>query len=144
MAGGKGRPPTYKKEYAAQAAKLCALGATDQDIADFYGVTTRTVCRWKITHPEFCHALTINKGDYDDHVERSLAMRAIGYSHPDVDIRVVDGVIVQTPITKYYPPDTKAALAWLYNRRKGQWTPVQNPDEAEPKPIIINLINPNG
>lgn len=44
---GNGRPPTYKPEYAKQAAKLCELGATDLDIAEFFGVSVRTVYRWK-------------------------------------------------------------------------------------------------
>lgn len=32
----RGRPTDYKPEYAEQAAKLCALGATDMDLADFF------------------------------------------------------------------------------------------------------------
>ena len=36
-----GRPPKYKPEFAEQAEKLCALGATDADLADFFkGVRT--------------------------------------------------------------------------------------------------------
>lgn len=35
----KGRPSGYKPEYAEQARKLCLLGATDQEIADFFEVT---------------------------------------------------------------------------------------------------------
>jgi len=33
----------------------------------------------------------------------------------------VNGEIVQTPIRKYYPPDTTAAIFWLKNRRKETW-----------------------
>jgi hypothetical protein len=31
----RGRPSTFKPEYVEQAKKLCLLGATDEDIADF-------------------------------------------------------------------------------------------------------------
>jgi len=31
-----GRPPKYKSEFAAQAQKLCLLGATDKDLAEFF------------------------------------------------------------------------------------------------------------
>ena len=57
----------------------------------------------------------------DERVERSLFARANGYEHDEVDIRVVSGEIVQTPIRKYYPPDTTAAIFWLKNRRPDLW-----------------------
>ena len=47
----------------------------------------------------------------------AVCSRANGYEHDEVDIRVVSGEIVQTPIRKYYPPDTTAAIFWLKNRR---------------------------
>lgn len=122
------RPSKYKAEFAKQAEKLCQLGATDQDLADFFEVTTRTIDNWKVQHEPFFQALSTAKSGYDDQVERALAMRAIGYSHPDTDIRVIDGQIVQTEIIKHYPPDTKAALAWLYNRRKDKWHPLPQGD----------------
>ena len=123
-----GRPTKYKAEYAKQAAKLCELGATDMDLADFFGVEVRTVYRWKVRHKPFSQALSASKGGYDARVERAVALRAIGYSHPDVDIRVIEGKVVITQITKHYPPDTKAALAWLYNRKAVDWHP--NPTGA--------------
>lgn len=33
-----GRPTAYRKEYVKQAEKLCALGATDPEIADFFSI----------------------------------------------------------------------------------------------------------
>jgi hypothetical protein len=42
-----------------------------------------------------------------------------------VDIRVVGGDIVQTPIRKFYPPDTTAAIFWLKNRAPAQWRDKQ-------------------
>ena len=42
----------------------------------------------------------------DANVADRLYQRAMGYEAPDVDIRVVGGEIIQTPLTKYYPPDT--------------------------------------
>ena len=38
-----GRPTRYKKEFAHQASILCKLGATDDDLADFFDVTDRTI-----------------------------------------------------------------------------------------------------
>jgi hypothetical protein len=52
-----GRPTACCAEYAGQATKLCRLGATDAQLADFFGVDDRTIARWKAGKPEFCRAL---------------------------------------------------------------------------------------
>lgn len=114
MAGG--RPSKYKPEYAQQAAKLCALGAVDSQLADFFEVSVSTINLWKIQHFEFSESLAIPKEQADTRVEQSLYRRALGYEHDEVDIRVVNGEIVQTPLRKHYPPDTAAATIWLKNR----------------------------
>lgn len=121
-----GRPSKFKEEFVTQAEKLCKLGATDIEIADFFKVDVRTIYRWKAENDAFCHALKSGKEDADERVERSLFSRAIGYEHEEVDIRVVGGEIVQTPIRKYYAPDTTAGIFWLKNRRSEQWRDKQD------------------
>ncbi len=117
----RGRPTKYKPEYVAQAEKLCALGATDIEIADFFEVDVRTLYRWKGEHEDFCQALKVAKEVADRRVERSLFARATGYEHDEVDIRVIQNEVVQTPIRKFYPPDTTAAIFWLKNRDQAKW-----------------------
>lgn len=116
-----GRPTDYRPEFIQQAKDQCELGATDQELADFFNVSVRTLYRWKNTYPEFCHALKAGKAPTDERVERSLLERAIGYERDEVDIRVVNGEIVQTTIRKFYPPDTTAAIFWLKNRKPTEW-----------------------
>jgi len=116
-----GRPSKYKPEYAAQAAKLCALGATDAQLADFFEVAISTIALWKVQHAEFSDAIKVPKAEADERVEQSLYRRAMGYEHDEVDIRVVGGEIVETPIRRYYPPDTAALIFWLKNRKKDEW-----------------------
>lgn len=111
-----GRPTKYKAEFASQAAKLCALGATDAQLADFFGVAISTINLWKVEHQEFSDAIKVPKTEADERVVQSLYRRAMGYEHDEVDIRVIEGQIVQTPIRKHYPPDTAAAAFWLKNR----------------------------
>src|SRR6478752_4057215 len=103
-----GRPSKYKPDYAKQAAKLCLLGATDAQLADFFEVAVSTVNLWKVQYPEFSESIKLPKAESDTRVEQSLYMRAMGYEHDEVDIRVVGGGLVQTPIRKFYPPDTTA------------------------------------
>jgi hypothetical protein len=115
------RPSKFKQEYIEQARKLCKLGATDRELADFFEVTEKTLNNWKLESDEFLQSLKSGKDEADDRVERSLFARAVGYVHDDIDIRVVEGRIVETPIVKHYPPDTTAAIFWLKNRRKEEW-----------------------
>lgn len=123
----RGRPTKFKSEYVEQAKKLCQLGATDVEIADFFDIEVRTLYRWKGEHDKFCQALKVGKAVADERVERSLFARANGYEHDEVDIRVVGQEIVQTPIRKFYPPDTTACIFWLKNRRPEDWRDkVQN------------------
>lgn len=123
---GVGRPSLFRDEFASQAKKLAALGATDLEMADFFGVNVATLHRWKAGRPEFCESLKAGKEESDERVTRSLFSRATGYEHDEVDIRVVNGAVVQTPVRKFYPPDTVACIFWLKNRRPDLWRDKQD------------------
>lgn len=137
---GRGRPSSYNEDIPKHAEKLCNLGATNAELADFFEVSERTIERWSCEKEEFRRALRSGKDPADDRVERSLYHRAVGYSHPDIDIRVIDGQIVKTEITKHYPPDTKAALAWLYNRRKDKWHPQPDAQQASDITEVLSKL----
>lgn len=128
MAGG--RPSKYKPEFVKQAAKLTGLGATDPELADFFEVSVSTLSQWKIVYPEFMEALKLGKETADQRVVNSLYHRAMGYSHPEDDIRVVNGELVITPTIKHYPPDTTAAIFWLKNRDKANWRDKQEVEHS--------------
>jgi hypothetical protein len=118
-----GRPCLYKPEYAEQARKLCELGATDADLADFFSVTTVTIWRWAGKFPEFCNALKTGKDVADERVERSLYHRAVGYTYDAVKIFMPSGADapVYAPYQEHVPPDATSALFWLKNRRPDAW-----------------------
>ena len=42
----------------------------------------------------------------------------MGFVAPDIDIRVIENRIVETPLEKSYPPDTTAAIFWLRTDRR--------------------------
>lgn len=116
-----GRPTDYKTEYAEQAYKLCLLAATDADLAQFFEVSEQTINAWKQVHPKFLESLKRGKAVADAEVADRLYRRAMGYEHPDLYITQYQGKIVQSEITKYYPPDTTAAIFWLKNRQPDKW-----------------------
>jgi hypothetical protein len=119
----RGRPSSYKPEFVAQAVKLCHLGATDVEMADFFGVETRTFYRWKNEFTEFCQALKTGKEAADERVERSLYHRATGYTFDAVKIFMPAGADapVYAPYREHVPPDTTAMIFWLKNRRSEAW-----------------------
>jgi hypothetical protein len=121
----RGRPTLYRPEYSAIARKMTAMGATDRDLAEAFGVTVVTIWRWQTAHEDFCSALKIEKGEFDNRVERSLAQRAVGYSFPAVKIMQHNGVPVRVEYDEHVPPDPGAAKLWLSNRRPEQWRDVR-------------------
>jgi hypothetical protein len=125
---GKGRPTAFKPEYAQQAKKLCELGATDMELADFFGVNVATIHRWKLTHQDFCDALRAGKSACDDRVERSLYNRAVGYEHDATKIFMPANATapVYAPYREHVPPDVGAAMSWLKNRRGDVWRDKQD------------------
>lgn len=116
-----GRPTAYRDEYAAQAEKLCRLGATDMELADFFGVDTRTIYRWKNVHEAFCQAVKVGKDKADERVERALYNRAVGYSYESEKVFQFQGAVVRAPIVEHVPPDPGAAFNWLKNRKPEEW-----------------------
>lgn len=118
-----GRPSDYKEEYADQARKLCLLGATDRELADFFEVCEATINNWKIDHPVFLESLKAGKAQADAEVAEKLFRRALGYSHDAVKI-VADAKSKEEHVvhyTEHYPPDTTAAIFWLKNRQRDKW-----------------------
>ena len=128
MAGG--RPTDYEEKYNEQAYKLCLLGATDKEMADFFGVSEVTLNAWKKAQPEFLKSLKKGKIQADADVAKSLYHRACGYEHPETKVFCTDGEITTYEITKYWPPDTGACMAWLKNRTRKLTEPWSDKHEV--------------
>lgn len=116
-----GRPEKWDEKYLKVAEVACKLGATDVELADMFGVSLRTINYWRANRPEFAAVLRVGKEVADARVERSLFARATGYEHDEVDIRVVNGEIVETKVRKFYPPDPTSMIFWLKNRDPAKW-----------------------
>ena len=123
---GGGTLPLYVKEFAELAFQMALLGATDPMLANTFHVTEKTILEWKNQHIEFALALSEGKEKADANVAQAMYHRAIGYSHDDVDIRVVDKTLTTTKITKHYPPEPVAGKFWLTNRQKKLWVDKVN------------------
>ena len=124
-----GRPPVYREEYLEQAKKLSLLGLTNDQMASFFEVSPTTFDRWLASNEEFRSAIKSCKTLADGDIAVSLFHRAKGYSHPDVEVKVIDGQVVMVDLIKHYPPDTGAAMAWLKNRQPKYWR--DRPEQSE-------------
>lgn len=137
----RGRPSPYKPEHAKQAKKLCALGATDIEIADFFSVSVATISNWKNDHKDFLEALKSGKAQSDERVERSLYHKAIGYSFDSEEIFQHRGRIIRAAVRKHIPPDTTAMIFWLKNRRKDQWRDRHEHTGADGGPFSVTIAH---
>lgn len=125
-----GAPSLYRPEYADQAYKLCLLGATDAELADFFHVTEQTVNNWKKEHQEFFESIKKGKEVADAEVAESLFHRAKGYSHPETKLFMYEGAVISEEVTKHYPPDPTSIIFWLKNRQPKKWRDKQEHDHT--------------
>lgn len=127
-----GRPTKYKPEFAAVARALCKRGATDYELALEFDVTTVTIWRWQGKYQDFCNALRVEKGSFDDRIERTLAQRALGYTYNSEKLFCYEGEVTRADVVEHVPPDVGAAKLWLTNRRPERWRDVTRQEHTGP------------
>jgi hypothetical protein len=140
MSGKKrGRPSKYDPiNYPKQVEKLCRLGATDREIADFFEVNEFTIARWKHRYTEFGEAIKRSKEELDAQVEKSLFRRAMGYTFKSEKIFNYQGTIVRAETEEHCPPDAASMIFWLKNRKPGEWRNAPIDPNADTKPPLID------
>jgi hypothetical protein len=142
----RGRPTKFEPIYCDQARKLCLLGATDKELADFFEISESTLNNWKHEYPEFLESIKEGKSSADANVATRLYQRALGFEHDSEEIKVVsDGNnlgshIERVPIKKIYPPDPTAAIFWLKNRRPKEWRDKQEIEQSGG--LTIKFVEP--
>lgn len=119
---GPGRKSAYQPKFAEQARKLCLLGATDAELADFFEVSETTINNWKAKHPAFLESIRAGKLIADAEVADSLYKRATGeFVQAEKVMKTADG-FEAVRYKQYIPGDPNAAYRWLLNRRRQNWT----------------------
>lgn len=136
----KGRPSLYRPQYAEQARKLCLLGFTDEELANFFGVCIATIYNWQRDHIDFLEAIRAGKVVADAEVADSLYRRATG-EHITAEKVVKNGECFEAiRFRQYIPGDPNAAYRWLLNRRRENWTDSAKLDVAGS--ITVNIVKP--
>ena len=117
--GGRGHRSRYKPEYAEEARKLCAVAhATDLMLAKWFGVSERTINRWKVGHPDFAEGLRAGKKETDDVVERGVIAHITGYY---VITEELDRGGKVRRLRRWVPGNAMAGLKWLAVRKPEEY-----------------------
>jgi hypothetical protein len=124
----RGRPTKFYTEICAKVEKLCLLGATNEQIADFVGISTETLNEWLKSNQEFSDSIARGRHDADANVAKSLYKRATGYEHKESHVTSYQGSVTVTDVLKHVPPDTAAASLWLRNRQPKHWRNAESSD----------------
>ena len=144
---GPGRDSEYVPEMNDQARKLCLLGFIDEELAKFFGVSVRTLYRWKEQYPAFCQAIMEGKEWADANVADSLYRRATG-EHVLVErvIKNEEGKHDVITIKQFVPGEVTAQRLWLLNRRKRDWrdkVETQHTGEIAITNIVREIVRPD-
>ena len=113
-----GRPTAWKDDFIGYGFKLALMGATNEKIADAFGISVKTLETWTRTKPEFRGAIVKGRTEADAAVAHSLYKKATGYYKRSEKATAKGDVVT---VREYYPPDTASAIFWLKNRQKDQW-----------------------
>lgn len=90
-----------------EACALAFMGATDEEMGEYFGVTPETIRLWQFKHPEFREACFTFGEEADARVERSLYRQAL-------------------------KGDYKSTAMWLAARRKKTYGGIRTNGEGEP------------
>jgi hypothetical protein len=144
MAKNQNRGP-YKYDPAFHDAWVFSLaikGATDEEIAEAFGVARRTIERWSVTTNDkgetvltsFGEARRAGKEQADAQVVKKLYERCMGYetteAHQTIEYDANGAPRVKEARTtkKHISPDVMAMMYWLNNRfrKTGEWSQRQD------------------
>lgn len=117
----------WKEDIPLRAYRLCLLGLGNSDLALAFGVSTYTIENWLRKDPKFKDAIDRGRSIADAKVATALYKRATGYMYTDTHVTVHkpkngEPTVITTPVTKFMPPDTGAAIFWLTNRQPDYWS----------------------
>jgi hypothetical protein len=134
----RGRPTHYQPEYPELARRFCQMGGTNEDLADFFEVSRSTIDEWLRVHSEFADGVRKGRDLIDMIATDKLLSRVMGYTHEGKRYVLHNGEEKELRHVVHYPPDVRACIFWLRNRRRKQWLERATP-EADAESIFDGL-----
>ncbi len=137
---GPGRPSLYDPAMNETARKLALLGMTDEQMAEFFGVTVQTFYNWQDQYSAFFEAVHAGKVVADAEVANSFYKRATGeFVEFQKLAKKADGSSELITLKRWEPGDPAAALNWLKNRQPEKWRDKQTVDHTH-SGMVVNRI----
>lgn len=123
-----GRPQKeFDSSFIEQAFRLSLLGVSDIEMSEYFGVSRNTLLRWRKEHSDFDAAIVTGKTEADGKVAMGLYKRAVGTTVTERRTKTVfdesgnESIAEIVETVTEIPPDSKAAMQWLHNRRSKEW-----------------------
>ena len=134
-----GRPTAYRPDFCDQARNYCLLGATNEELGEFFGVTRRTIDNWIAGRPDFSSAVKSGRIVADAKVARGLYARAVGYERKVEREVILCGELKPLASTVHYPPNVQACIFWLRNRRRRTWSDLWRDASGDPSTDVDDI-----
>lgn len=115
----------FLPDYLPQVRAIAWRGATDDEIAETFGVDPGLLDKWKQTYPSFREAIENGRTHADAQIVESLFKECIGYEYKE-DALTRSGGIRQ--LRKRARPNGDLIKFWLTNRQKEWWSQRQSVD----------------
>ena len=126
-----GRPTSFHPDLCDLAHNYCLLGATNDELAEFFGVCPSTIDNWIARHSDFEAAVKSGRVLADSRIARSLYNRALGYDREIGREILHEGELKTLKHTVHYPPNPQCCIFWLRNRRRQTWGARPNDPPAD-------------
>ena len=95
------------------------------------GISKTAFWGWYRQSEELRKACAVSKEVADFTVEDALYRRAVGYDYWEEQWDLIEGEVrLSKKFKKHMPPDTKAIMQYLFNRKPEMWRAIQEPLEA--------------
>lgn len=126
------------------AARLAAAGATDKQIAAGLDISESTFYRQMRFDPEMARLIKEAKEQADEQVVTALYARALGYNVDEDTFELTKhGMVLTKRVPKHVPPDTKAQIFWLMNRKRSDWKQRQTLEDPNGQPLATAFVVPS-
>lgn len=133
----------YRDEYADQAFQLSLLGLTNDEMATFFSISTKTFDNWLNKYVEFREGVKAGREAADARVANALFKRAVGMVTEETKVFMYKGSLVKTKVKKHHIPDLQSQVFWLTNRQKQRWArnPVDMGDDSPPMKVTFEVVD---
>jgi len=123
---------SYHPSLLKPARNAASRGMTEEEIAEFIGISRKTLQTWRVKHPEFGEAIRLGKEEPDNRVVAQLYQSALGY-YITIKKGAVNkaGELVEWEETQFIKPEITAQIFYLKNRRNYEWNDRTGPQGGD-------------